>query len=71
MKQFAQIVLLAAALCAGCSKNPPHSPAEFTKAYVDAMHAAAPNVEIRVNKDLDLTVKSPGGGEFQCYLDNA
>jgi len=55
----------------GCSKSGPETPAEFTKSYVEAMHASRPDLKVEVVKDLELKVKTKDDSSVDTFLHNA
>lgn len=65
------LFLLALIFSSGCSKSGPDTPAEFTKSYVEAMHAARADLKVEVVKDLELKVTTTDDHSVNTFLNNA
>src|SRR6185437_8399920 len=71
MKRFIQGILIALAVCAGCSKSGVVSRSEFTAEFAEALHKASPELKVEIAKEMELKVTSAKGGDNTVFLDNA
>jgi uncharacterized protein YtpQ (UPF0354 family) len=48
----------------------PLTPAQFTRAFVEALHVASPDLKIEIIKDLEVKMQKPNGKDHTVFLYN-